>query len=121
MVKKLKTIPRLTFIFIITLIISGSILTYFSINNISNFKELTQKKITEEDEILNIDLVNSDYYSYRVIANSAKNIMDKYGMKEIICNDFSEYLLNFQKNIHLLKWIHQLHYPLFLELMKVKD
>ena len=52
MVKRLKTTPRLTLVFIITLLISGSILTYFSINNISNFKELTQKKISEEEKLI---------------------------------------------------------------------
>jgi len=50
MIRKLKTVPRLTMVFIMTLLISGSILTYFSINNISNFKELTQKKISEEQQ-----------------------------------------------------------------------
>jgi len=39
---------RLIIVFIITVIISGSILTYLSINNISNYKELTEKKVTEE-------------------------------------------------------------------------
>ncbi|MFC2096774.1 ATP-binding protein [Bacteroidota bacterium] len=52
MVNKLRTTPRLTLVFIITLLISGSILTYFSINNISNFKELTQKKISEEEKLI---------------------------------------------------------------------
>jgi signal transduction histidine kinase len=52
MVKRLKSVPRLTLIFISTLIVSGSILTYFSINNISNFKELTIKKISEEQELI---------------------------------------------------------------------
>jgi signal transduction histidine kinase len=50
--KRLKSVPRLTLVFIITLIVSGSILTYFSINNISNFKELTIKKISEEQELI---------------------------------------------------------------------
>ena len=52
MTRNPKSVPRLTLIFIITLIISGSILTYFSINNISNFKELTIKRISEEQELI---------------------------------------------------------------------
>jgi len=41
---------RLIFIFILTVILSGGILTYLSINSISNFKELTEKKISEEQK-----------------------------------------------------------------------
>jgi hypothetical protein len=49
-----KIIPatRLTIIFILAAILSGSILTYFSINNISNQKELTEKRILEEQREL---------------------------------------------------------------------
>jgi signal transduction histidine kinase len=43
---------RLTIIFILAVIFSGSILTYFSINNISNLKELTEKRILEEQREL---------------------------------------------------------------------
>ncbi|MFC2081079.1 sensor histidine kinase [Bacteroidota bacterium] len=39
---------RLIILFILTLIISGGILTWLSINSISNFKELTEKKVREE-------------------------------------------------------------------------
>ena len=41
---------RLILIFILTVIISGGILTYLSINSISNFKELTEKKVSEEQK-----------------------------------------------------------------------
>jgi len=41
---------KLIIIYILTVIISGSILTYLSINNISNFEELTEKRITEEEK-----------------------------------------------------------------------
>ncbi|MBE3141211.1 MAG: hypothetical protein IMZ53_11615, partial [Thermoplasmata archaeon] len=49
-----KIIPasRLTIIFILAVIFSGSVLTYFSINNISNLKELTEKRILEEQREL---------------------------------------------------------------------
>ena len=45
---KLKPVTRLPVIFILAIVLSGSVLTYFSINNISNLKELTEKKIIEE-------------------------------------------------------------------------
>ncbi len=49
-----KIIPasRLTIIFILAVIFSGSVLTWFSINNISNLKELTGKRILEEQKEL---------------------------------------------------------------------
>ena len=49
-----KIIPasRLTIIFILAVIFSGSVLTWFSINNISNLKELTEKRILEEQREL---------------------------------------------------------------------
>jgi len=43
---------RLTIIFILAVVLSGSVLAYFSINNISNLKELTEKKIIEEQREL---------------------------------------------------------------------
>lgn len=45
---KSKPASRLTIVFILAVVLSGSILTWFSINSISNLKELTEKKIYEE-------------------------------------------------------------------------
>jgi len=45
-------VSRLTLVFILAVLVSGSILTYFSINNISNLKELTEKSILEEQREL---------------------------------------------------------------------
>jgi len=45
---KIKSATRLSIIFILAVVLSGSVLTYFSINNISNLKELTEKRIIEE-------------------------------------------------------------------------
>lgn len=47
-----KPITRLSVIFILAVALSGSILAYFSINNISNLKELTEKRIIEEQREL---------------------------------------------------------------------
>ena len=52
MIHSLKPASRLTIIFILAVILSGSVLTYFSINNISNLKELTEKRILEEQREL---------------------------------------------------------------------
>lgn len=49
---RIKSASRLSIVFIIAVVISGSILSYFSINNISNLKELTEKKIIEEQREL---------------------------------------------------------------------
>jgi len=48
MIFSLKPASRLTIVFILAVILSGSVLTYFSINNISNLKQLTEKRILEE-------------------------------------------------------------------------
>lgn len=52
MLKFSKKRPRLIVIFILTVIISGSILTYLSISHISNYRELLEKKISEEEREL---------------------------------------------------------------------
>ncbi|MCK5764572.1 MAG: HAMP domain-containing histidine kinase [Bacteroidales bacterium] len=46
----MKPASRLSIVFILAVVISVSILTYFSINNISNLKELTEKRILEEEK-----------------------------------------------------------------------
>jgi len=43
---------KLIVVFFLTVIILGSLLVYLSINNISNYKELTEKKISEEERFL---------------------------------------------------------------------
>jgi len=43
---------RLSIVFILAMVLSGGILTYFSINNISNLKELTEKRVLEEQREL---------------------------------------------------------------------
>ena len=52
MKSRYKPVTRLSIIFILAIVLSGSILTYFSINNISNLKELTEKKVIEEQREL---------------------------------------------------------------------
>jgi signal transduction histidine kinase len=52
MKSKKKPVFKLTVIFISAVIASGSILAYLSINNISNLKELTEKRVLEEQKNL---------------------------------------------------------------------
>ena len=52
MSSKKKPVFRLTVIFISAVVASGSILAYLSINNISNLKELTEKRVLEEQKNL---------------------------------------------------------------------
>ena len=53
---------RLIIVFILTVIVSGGILTYLSINSISSFKELTEKKIFEEQEKIAAQ-ISSHFYN----------------------------------------------------------
>ena len=50
--RKIIPFSRLSIVFILAIVLSGGILTYFSINNISNLKELTEKRIIEEQQLL---------------------------------------------------------------------
>lgn len=52
--QQLKPASRLSVVFILVVVLSGSILTYFSINNISNQKVLTEKRILEEQRELSV-------------------------------------------------------------------
>ena len=52
MIKFFAKESRLIVIFFLTVIILGSVLIYLSINNISNYQELTEKKISEEEQAI---------------------------------------------------------------------
>ncbi len=51
---KLKPFSRLTIIFILAVTIPGSILSYLSIQNITNFQELMERRVLEEQESMAI-------------------------------------------------------------------
>jgi len=68
---KLKPFSRLTIIFVLAVTIPGSILTYLSIQNITNLKELTEKKVLEEQKNL-ADLV------YQNFQNKLKDISREF-------------------------------------------
>ncbi len=60
MIKLFPKGSKLIFIFILTVIVSGSILAYLSISHISNYRELLEKKISEEERDL-IKRFSSDF------------------------------------------------------------
>ncbi|MEN8194089.1 MAG: tetratricopeptide repeat-containing sensor histidine kinase [Bacteroidota bacterium] len=49
MLKLFTSSSKLIIIYILTVLVSGTILVFLSVRNISNFEELTEKKITEEE------------------------------------------------------------------------
>lgn len=53
-----KSISKLTILFIAAILIPGSVLTYFSLQNIVSQRELTEKRLFEEQDRLAKDLVN---------------------------------------------------------------
>lgn len=75
---------RLSIVFILAMVLSGGILTYFSINNISNLKELTEKRILEEERELyasfslalrnNLEKVSTDFNQKMVQSDSMKEV-----------------------------------------------
>jgi signal transduction histidine kinase len=77
MSSKKKPVFRLTLIFISAVVASGSILAYLSINNISNLKELTEKRILEEQKNLAL-LITNDIHDEinRVAARFTDSVSD---------------------------------------------
>ena len=54
-----KSHKRLTLIFIVLVVITGSILTYLSISNIKNLRELTKKEVIDEEEKIIYDIAEN--------------------------------------------------------------
>lgn len=50
-------IPKLTILFLFSIFIPGIILSYLSIQNIANQKELTEKRLIEEQNELTTNLI----------------------------------------------------------------
>lgn len=87
---ELRSFSRLTIIFILAVTIPGSILTYLSIQNISNLKELTEKKVLEEEKIL-ADLIYQNFQNKLVKAtqefSTYISIIDKQNYASIRFSD----------------------------------
>ena len=100
----LKPASRLIAVFIFTMIISGGILTYLSINSISNFRELTEKKVSEEQ-----------------LSVSYKLSLRFQAFLEEIANDFSAEEWSLVENPFVLDRTGMFLKPWYLEGSKLKD
>ena len=108
MKKKFKPALRLSIVFIIAIAVSGGILTYFSINNISNLKELTEKKILEEQRKLSVRFSSAVQKKLEMVTAGFKNeISPLYLMKDSLKNisvhyDFITQSFIVDSNYHFL-------------------
>jgi signal transduction histidine kinase len=95
----IKLPSRLTIVFILAVILSGSVLTYFSINNISNLKELTEKRILEEQRELiarfsaaiadNLEKVTAGFSNQNILPGNMKDsLLKRAGEFEFITQHF---------------------------------
>ena len=115
---QLQPVSRLTLIFILAVVVSGSILTYFSINNISNLKELTEKRILEDEREL------ASRFSVAV-QNQIENITNGFREQNIPLQLFIDSLINaenthgFIQQTFLLKNDGTFLYPRFFDIPEI--
>jgi signal transduction histidine kinase len=83
---------RLILIYVLTIVISGSILTWLSLNSISNFRELTEKRILEEEQVI----VNKYAEEFAAVLDSLSAMYDDYLIK---MNSIASYDLMNEKNL----------------------
>jgi signal transduction histidine kinase len=108
-----KPASRLTLFFILAVILSGSVLTYFSISNISNLKELTEKKILEEQRELSARLSAELQTKIDKVTAGFKNEINLPGLiKDSLIKRASHY--DFILQSFILKNDGQLLYPNFI-------
>jgi signal transduction histidine kinase len=89
---RFKPISRLSIVFILAMVLSGGILTYFSINNISNLKELTEKRILEEQRELSARFSIALQNNMEKLTAGFKNDMDQVGlMKDSLINTAADH------------------------------
>lgn len=80
---RFKPVSRLTIVFILAVVISGGILTYFSINGISKLKEITEKRVIEEQRELATRFVASIQNKLEAVTIGFKNeIRQSESMKD---------------------------------------
>lgn len=75
---------KLIVIFFLTVIVLGSLLVYLSIQNISNFKELTEKKISEEERNLAGQYTLEFQKELETLALTFEDLMSKDSMINIL-------------------------------------
>jgi signal transduction histidine kinase len=109
----LKPASRLTIIFILAIVFSGSVLTYFSINNISNLKELTEKKILEEQRELSSRFLSAVETKIDKVTAGFKNEINLPGLiKDSLIKRAADY--DFIIQPFILKNNGQFLYPNFI-------
>jgi signal transduction histidine kinase len=110
---KLVPASRLTIVFILAVILSGSVLTYFSINNISNLKQLTEKRILEEQRELSSRFSTTIQNNIEKVTDGINNeISLSPALKDSLLKRTSEYGFIIQPFI--LKNNGQFLYPNFI-------
>jgi len=77
---KFKSASRLSIFFILAVVISGSTLAYFSINNISNLKELTEKRILEEQKELSKKFSDAVHKKIEKLTAEINDAVTKQGL-----------------------------------------
>jgi signal transduction histidine kinase len=113
MINKLMPASRLTIIFIIAVFLSGSVLTYFSINNISNLKKLTEKRILEEQRVLSTRFSTAIQKNIEKVTDGFNNEINlSPALKDSLLKRTSEYGFIIQPFI--LKNNGQFLYPNFV-------
>ena len=113
MINKLVPASRLTIIFILAVILSGSVLTYFSINNISNLKKLTEKRIIEEERELSARFSAEIQNKINKVTEGFENeINQSVLIKDSLIKRASEY--DFIIQSFILKNDGQFLYPYFI-------
>ena len=111
---KLKPFSRLTIIFILAVTIPGSILSYLSIQNITNLQELTERRILEEEE----DLADIIYQNFQIKLNDISTEFDDYlskiGESDYLSIRFSD-TIDFIENPFIIDQNGEFLWPGFTE------
>ena len=107
--RKKKPVLRLTLFFISAVLTSGSILAYLSINNISNLKELTEKRVEEEQKNLAVAVSDQIHAMIFDIADMFFDSLDSYtenhvtGINSLDTFDLVEHKIVIVRNGNLLQ------------------
>ncbi len=113
MKRKFKPALRLSIVFILAIAVSGGILTYFSINNISNLKELTEKKIIEEQRKLSARFSTAVQEKLEEVTAGFKDEISPLGLMMDSLNNVSEYY-NFIIQSFIVDRNNHILYPNFI-------
>ena len=92
---RLQPFSRLTIIFILAVTIPGIMLTYLSIQNIYNLKELTEKKVKEEEESLAIIVRTNFQQNLQQTAgifSDGLSKIEKHNYSSLLYEDSSDFI-----------------------------